>query len=224
MPYLQPGYQKEWTVFRPEVELYPVLLEKRTSVVPTNVFELGSHNGDDAEYLRQSFGLNPNDVFCFEPNPHTFKELTEKHPGFNSFDMGLSNYNGTAEFNCVMNDTGVSSTRTKIHLKNPTVEKTEVNIVRMDYIIDHYNIKNIDVCKIDVEGCVYEVLEGFGDKLSIVKTLQIESEISPLFSGQKLFPDVAQYLTNRGYHMISFFSLGIQCDTFWVRNDLFTIN
>ena len=221
--YLKPGYQSEWSLFRPEVELYPVLVEKRTSVVPTNIFELGSHNGDDAEYLRKSFNLSPSDVFCFEPNPYTFEELSSKYPGFNNFELGLSNYNGTSDFDCVMNDTGVSSTRKKIHLNNPIIEKKQINIVRMDYIIDHYNITNIDVCKIDVEGCAYELLEGFGEKLSVVKTIQIEAELVPLFSGQRLFPEISNYLSSHGFHMISFFSLGAQCDSFWVRNNLFTV-
>lgn len=222
--FLNAKIHNTWTPFRPEVELYPVLIKKRTKVSPTNVFELGAHNGTDAEYLRKAFDIDESNVFCFEPNPFTFDKLNTAHPNFNNLNLGLSNVNEKAEFNCVMNDDGVSSSRTKIHLVNPDIKKVEVNLVRMEYIIDHYGIDSIDICKIDVEGCAYEVLEGFGKHLSKVKTLQIEAEMVPLFEGQKLFNHVYEFLNKNNFHMIAFFSLGSQCDSVWVRNDLFTVN
>lgn len=221
--FLDPTIHNSWSPFRPEVEMYPVLVKNRTSVIPQNVFELGSHDGTDAEYLRKAFDIPEENVFCFEANPFTFKELSEKHPSFNNFQLGLSNVNEETKFNCVMNDTGVSSVRSKIHLQNPQIETVDINLVRMDYIIDHYNIDSIDLCKIDVEGCAYEVLEGFGDHLTKVKTFQIEAEMVTLFEGQRLFSDIYTFLTRNQYHMVAMFSLGVQCDSVWVRNDLFKV-
>lgn len=221
--FLDAKLHNTWSPFRPEVEMYPILVKNRTSVIPQNVFELGSHDGTDAEYLRKAFDIPEENVFCFEANPFTFKELSEKHPNFNNFQLGLSNENTETKFNCVMNDTGVSSLRTKIHLQNPEIQTVDVNLVRMDDIIDHYDIESIDLCKIDVEGCAYEVLEGFGKHLSKVKTFQIEAETVSLFEGQKLFNDIYVYLTQNQFHMVALFSLGVQNDSVWVRNDLFRV-
>jgi len=222
--FLDSKIHEQWKPFRPEVELYPILIKNRTKVSPKNVFELGSHYGSDAEYLRSAFDIDPKNVFCFEPNPFSFEKLNSNYSQFNNLPLGLSNENTKAEFNCVMNDDGVSSTRNKIHLVNPDIRKVEVELVRMDYIINHYNIDTIDICKIDVEGCAYEVLEGFGEHLSKVQTLQVEAEMMPLFAGQKLFNDIYEFLTYNEFHMVAYFSLGVQCDSVWVKNNLFSVN
>lgn len=212
-----------WNNFRPEIDLYPTYINYRSNINPQNVFEIGAHNGCDSEYLRACYDIPYQNVFCFEPNPDTFKELTSSHPNFNNIPIGISNYNGTTTFNCVKSDPGVSSMRRKIHLDPNDGVSSTINIARMDYIIDHYGIEFIDLCKIDVEGCAYEVLEGFGDKLNIVKSFQIEAELVPLFENQKLYPHIAEFLYSKGYYMVTYSGLGVQCDSIWVRNDLFRV-
>ena len=89
----------------------------------------------------------------------------------------------------------------------------------MDDFIEKYNIDQIDVCKIDVEGCTYEVLEGFGNKLNIVKSLHVEAENSELYENQKLFEDITIFLT--GFTMVDYTDLNDgQCDSIWIRKDL----
>lgn len=214
---------RTWDIFRPEVDLYPIYINHRSNINPQNIFEIGSHNGNDAEYLRSCYNIPYQNVFCFEPNPNTFQELKTLHPNFNNIPVGISNYNGKTNFNCVESDPGVSSIRKKIHLQPNDGDLSLVDIVRMDYVIEHYDIPFIDLCKIDVEGCTYEVLEGFGDKLHIVKSFQIEAELVPLFENQKLFHHITEFLHNKGYYMIANFGLGVQCDSIWVRNDLFKV-
>jgi hypothetical protein len=104
---------RTWNIFRPEVDLYPLYINHRSNIIPQNIFEIGSHNGDDAEYLRACYNIPHSNVFCFEPNPNTYKELTTKHPDFNNIPAGISNYNGKTDFNCVESDPGVSSIRKK---------------------------------------------------------------------------------------------------------------
>lgn len=212
---------KTWNVFRPEVDLYPMFINHYSSIIPQNIFEIGSHNGNDSEYLRSCYNIPHQNVFCFEPNPNTFQELSILHPNFNNIPVGISNYNGKTDFNCVKSDPGVSSIRKKIHLQPNDGDSSLVDIVRMDYIIEHYNIQSIDLCKIDVEGCAYEVLEGFGNKLHIAKSFQIEAELTPLFENQKLFHHISEFLYSKGYYMAAFFGLGPVCDTIWIKNDLF---
>ncbi len=214
----------EWSIFRPEVDLYPMLIENRTNIVPKNVFELGGHHGHDSEYLRNCFDLNPYDVFVIEANSNNFNQLQNNYPEFNNINIALSNYNGKSNFREVIGDEGVSSFRKKIHLQeNHPTEIKEIDVVRMDYLIDHYKIESIDICKIDVEGCGLEVLEGFGDQINKVKSIQIESEHIPLFYEQKLYPEVQNYLLSKNFMLLAYFSLGSQCDTFWVQRQNFRI-
>lgn len=214
---------RSWSNFRPEIDLYPTYINYRSNINPQNVFEIGAHNGCDSEYLRACYDIPYQNVFCFEPNPFTFEELVSSHPDFNNIPIGISNYNGSTTFNCVKSDPGVSSIRRKIHLDPNDGILSTVDIARMDYIIDHYNIEFIDLCKIDVEGCAYEVLEGFGNKLNIVKSFQIEAELVPLFENQKLFNYIHKFLSENGYCMVTYSGLGVQCDSIWVRNDLFSV-
>ena len=59
------------------------------------------------------------------------------------------------------------------------IEKQIKLITIKNYIINNY-ITNIDLCKIDVEGFENYVIEGFFDKINIVKIFIIEIEIKNL--------------------------------------------
>ncbi|GAG05100.1 unnamed protein product, partial [marine sediment metagenome] len=58
------------------------------------------------------------------------------------------------------------------------------------------NIKSIDICKIDVEGGSYEILEGFGKYLNYIKFLHVESERIQYWENQKLTEDIFNLLEN----------------------------
>ena len=71
---------------------------------------------------------------------------------------------------------------------------------RIDTISNELGIESIDIAKIDVEGCSYEALEGFGDMLNKTKMIHVETEvvfegnIDKIFIGQKLHEDVYNLL------------------------------
>ena len=92
------------------------------------------------------------------------------------------------------------------------------------------NINKIDILKLDVEGCSYEVLKGFGEVLKTVKIMHIETEdvdksaSRPFFEGQVLDPQVADYLKSQGFRCVKkslcFKSAGrSQWDSVWVRGE-----
>jgi hypothetical protein len=91
----------------------------------------------------------------------------------------------------------------------------------MDDFIKERNIKSIDLCKIDVEGCTYEVLEGFSDSINIVNSLHIEGELITLYENQKLFKDFEQLLIEKGFTMVDYveFDSSTQCDSIWIKNE-----
>ena len=56
-----------------------------------------------------------------------------------------------------------------------------------------------DVIKIDVQGCEYEVLQGFGDLLHDCLAIELETHLYPIYVGQKLFGDIVSYLADFGF-------------------------
>jgi FkbM family methyltransferase len=204
-----------------EVDLYPNFIEQRTRIVPQNIFEIGSNTGFDADYLRKAFNVPESNTFCFEANPFTFEILQKEHPNFNNFNVAVSNFTGTEIFKCSRSENQSSSFNKKRSIPSQDYIDVEVSVYTMEHIINHYDIKNIDICKVDVEGFTLEVLEGFGDKISIVKSFQLEDERFPVFGdNQKLFPDTCNFLSSKGFTLLTFIDWGAQCDTIWVRNDM----
>jgi len=56
-----------------------------------------------------------------------------------------------------------------------------------------YNIPNIDMLKIDVEGATYDLLLSLEENLSNIKIMHIETETYPFFEGQTLHNDVCLF-------------------------------
>lgn len=71
-----------------------------------------------------------------------------------------------------------------------------------NYIIEK-NIDNIDFLKIDTEGYELNVLEGFEDKLNIVKIIQFEYGGTFLDNNVKLI-DVIKFLEQKGFYKFSY--------------------
>jgi len=89
----------------------------------------------------------------------------------------------------------------------------------MDSFIDEQNIAELDFVKIDVEGVNYEVLEGFGERLALVKAIQVEGELKACWEGQHLFADIDALLRKHDF-MMAHYTLSwesIQCDSLWVQ-------
>ena len=82
------------------------------------------------------------------------------------------------------------------------------------------NIDSVDFVKIDVEGCTYEVLEGFGERIRDVKCIQLEAEHVELFEGQRLFDEISSLLCKNNFVMAHFELLdGKQSDSLWIQKN-----
>lgn len=213
--------EKEPMENRKDIGLYPHYIYQYTDIIPNIIFDIGSWNGDDAERLRKWFDINDKNVYCIEPNPHNFSSLVSLHPNFNNFQIGISNFTGTGSFLCYNGAGDISSFVKMISRGEDDYEKISIDVFRMNDFIKKYNITEIDICKIDVEGKSYELLEGFGDKLNIVKSLQIEAELKPLYEGQKLFDDIKHTLISNQYTMVEYYDTlnPDQCDSLWIKNE-----
>lgn len=199
-------------------------INQLSTFTPGNVFEIGANYGQDAAFLQKKFNLNSKDIYIFEPHPEIIATV-KKQFNFNCHPLAVSDKNKKTTFHAIKTESknaGISSLmHHKINNTNDYLD-IEVESIRMDTFIDANKIDKIDFLKIDVEGCSYEVLAGFGDKLSIVKSIQIEAEYSPIWTGQKTWDDISSLLLNNGFQLICFELQedGIQSDSFWIQEKL----
>lgn len=204
--------------------IYVDLVDRFCNFKPKNVFEIGANYAQDAEYLRQRFGLAQSNIFVFEPHSTIIKSINELY-GFNNYDMAVSNFDGTAMFNAIdvenneYKNSGISSLKQGLTTNKENFNVNEVVVTRMDTFIKKNGIDAIDFLKIDVEGATYEVLEGFGDELLKVKAVQLEGEYRQYWEGQRLYWDIEDILKKSGFDLVYFMlsADGIQSDSFWVQ-------
>ena len=206
------------------MQFYVDLVERFCTFQPRNIFEIGANYGQDAEFLRKSFAIDQKNVYVFEPHPQIFSEIKKLYP-FNCFDLAASNVKGKTLFHAIdianneYKNSGISSLRDGLTTNKQNFIDVEVALIRMDDFLQQEEIKSIDFLKLDVEGMNYEVLEGFGDRLSCVKAIQTEGEYLQYWEGQKLYGDMEQLLLQNGFRLVSFVLScdGVQSDSFWVQ-------
>lgn len=188
-----------------------------------NLFEIGANYGQDAEFMRQYLGLRSNNVYVFEPHPQIVSEV-RKYYKFNTFDYAVSNNDGFTVFHAInlseYNNSGISSLLKHNYVDEKFYFDTTVALWRMDTFMREHNIESVDFVKIDVEGCTYEVLEGFGERIRDVKCIQLEAEHVKLFEGQRLFGEISSLLCKNNFVMAHFELLdGKQSDSLWIQKN-----
>lgn len=69
---------------------------------------------------------------------------------------------------------------------------------------DVYKNDYIDMVKIDTQGSEYEILKGFGDLLNKTKVIQTEIEFVEMYTKQKTFNDINDYLRSYNFILLKF--------------------
>jgi FkbM family methyltransferase len=173
-------------------------------------FDVGANVGQTSELALSSF--HQAKVFAFEPDPGIFALLLfnlEKDPRFTGCNLAFSNVKGEVPFFQYGSSTLGSlvpnaqyPTRRGVLPKQISVECTTIN----DFCISH-SIREIDVLKIDVEGCDLLVLQGAGDLLAAgtIRFVYIEfNDMSPRdgSTGGALTP-ISDFLNGFGFRFIA---------------------
>jgi FkbM family methyltransferase len=204
---------------------YNNIVEK-TKISPKIILEIGSRDGNDANELMNYFQLNNENVWVVEPNPNQIKVIEKSYPNFNIIPNAIFNEETEHDFYQVIssdpNDVGTSS----LINRNDEWYESKTNIIKVKTITGKQLLSNInkdiDICKVDVEGLTIEVLSSFGNELNKIKSFHLECEHREVWKGQKLYDDVAKFLIEHNYSQIYFqYCSGgtLQSDSIWVLND-----
>ena len=182
-----------------------------------NIFEIGANFAQDAEYLALGFNIEPHNVYVFEAHPQIYEAITKIHK-FNAYNYAVFNEEKEITFNILPitgNNTGLSSI---LNLNNHETTPVKVQAIHMDNFMNKNNIDKIDFLKLDVEGCNWEVLDGFGNRLKDVNCIQVEAEHLDNYKEKNYkFNDIVDILTKNGFEMIYFQRYVSQSDSLWLQ-------
>ena len=186
---------------------------------PNVIFEIGAREAADSVLFKSRFPSA--EVYAFEAYGDEF----EAHAGqeylnnINYINLGMWNANEKVTFHEKGVGVGISSIRDRGAQYG--CESKEIDVTRTDTFCQNNKIDAIDIAKIDVEWCSYEVLEGFGELIQSVKIIHIETEQTQHFENQKIESEVFKLLECAGMKMLehSWCCLN-QYDSVWGREDV----
>lgn len=202
----------------------------KINIQPQTVLEIGSRDANHAEALRLNYNIDSSNVYVVEPNPKQHGRIALKYPKINLIDKAISDKPGKLDFYQINSGhdkwDGASSLLNRPEIYSQQFSNTEViqvECITGQQLLKQIN-KEIDICKIDVEGLSYEVLISFGKDISKIKTLHIETEQREVWEGQKLDGDIKVYLESMGfvkvYNKIILTRYGEQYDQVWIQSSL----
>lgn len=152
------------------------------------IFDIGANTG---LYGLVAKSINSSSkIYSFEPLPGVYKFLNkniqENSFDINSYELGLSNYDGKAKvYLREGTDFAYSVTVNKKTIFDKKAHELEIEVMRLDSFIEQNNISTIDLIKLDVETHEVEVLNGMGRYLN---------EFKPTFIIEVLNAEIAEKL------------------------------
>jgi len=190
---------------------------------PITFMEIGSRDGHDTKKVADYWNLNPKDCYIIEAYPALCDRIKEEYPEFNTFGFAASNKIGTVQFNAVPltaadHNIGISSVLECVAYEIES-EKISVKANTISNFLNTLGLAGIDLVKIDVEGFTQEVLYGFGNKLKNIKAIQVETEKSEMWKGQKIHDDIVEFMESKGFTLLSKYDAwGNQYDCLFINN------
>jgi FkbM family methyltransferase len=173
------------------------------------VLDVGANIGQFGVELRRA-GYHGR-IVSFEPLSSAFRQLAIRaatDPAWSTHDFALSNLDSTATLNIAGNSMsssllGMLATHSQSAPESAYVGTERIRTRRLDAILDTLATPGTGVyLKIDTQGAELKVLEGAGDALNRIDTLELELSLVPLYEGGPLLPDMMALLAAKGYDLV----------------------
>jgi FkbM family methyltransferase len=190
--------------------LEPVVTNYRKyyGIKATTVFDIGTRDGKDAEYLAKK--LKSDNTYAIDANPIAIEKTKTSYPWMNVIETAVSDFDGTATFQQVNSGNEGMDGCSSIYAQKVENEShfdglvniIPTNVIRMDTLMTNKNIQIIDVVKIDVEGYTWEVLQGFGEKLHNIKLFHLETEKESTHPNHKNTFEIEKFMNENGFVLV----------------------
>lgn len=79
------------------------------------------------------------------------------------------------------------------------VGESEVEVHALDQLISMGKVPQPHILKIDTQGSELPILKGCASALSEVVCIELETQFKEMYKGQALFPEVKEYLEDKGF-------------------------
>ena len=181
------------------------------------LFDVGANRGQYATMLRKDAGYKGL-ILSFEPNPEVFAEL-QRHAAsdrrWHVFNMALSDFDGTANFNIMAADQfsslkAPSGEQDAIFADRNKVTKTvEMQCCRLDSVLPDLKAEHgftRPFLKMDTQGHDLSVCEGAGEVLTQMLGIQTELGVRPIYEGGTGYRTMIDWLEARAFVPSAFFA------------------
>jgi FkbM family methyltransferase len=179
----------------------------------TCVFDIGAHLGQTAERFNAAFPSAT--VYSFEPDPNSFARLATVAREVNAIraiHAAVGDRDGEATFFINRFDETSSLLQAAPdaaqYLLDPNgfAPQSEITVplLSLDRFCGVQGIGRIDVLKIDAQGNEVRILEGAHGLLErrAIPLIYVEVCFVRIYQGQPLFPEVYEYLYQRGFRLV----------------------
>lgn len=98
-------------------------------------------------------------------------------------------------------------------------EDITVPMTRLDTWAKTAGVTKVDLILADLQGYEWQALVGMGQLLDTVTVVQCEVEYEPIYVGQKLYPDMCEFMLRRGFTLVGNWPLARHTfgDAQWLR-------
>jgi len=197
---------------------------------PQVILDVGSYTALQAIELHRRYPEAR--IFSFEANPDNIHLMEQNVVGdLNKYitiiPTAVLDQNGPVTFRRIKKrDTWVQQGSGSLYNLEPKLylgdywaqESITVPGTRLDYWAQQWDIKQVDLIWMDLQGADYEALLGAGELLRTVTGVHAEFMDKPMYEGQHLFPDIDALLTTAGLTLVRKFNLyPTWGDADWVR-------
>ncbi|WP_333819865.1 FkbM family methyltransferase [Ohtaekwangia sp.] len=178
------------------------------------VLDVGANCGQFYTYLRTEVGYKGR-IFSFEPNPEmqaALQKLKTADTSLEIFPFALGASEGSMSFN-IYEDSKLSSflqgndkSSERFKDKFNVSKKIEVPVKTLDSFIESQpvfnGVKSLFL-KLDTQGFDLEVFKGVSKHKHLIKYIQSELSVIPLYTGMPHYTKSIEFFEAQGYRIIS---------------------
>lgn len=174
------------------------------------ILDVGANVGDYAIELRK-LGFQEK-IVSFEPLAATYQELKKNAKYDNNWDT-VNIALGNTDEESFINIAGNCNSSSLLDMlpdhvnsapQSSYIGKEKIIVRKLDSVMKDYHSKGDNILlKIDTQGFEKQVLDGAEQSLSVIKGIQLEMSLLPLYSGSILYLEMIELLKNKGYKLYS---------------------
>jgi FkbM family methyltransferase len=184
-----------------DIKLFGELTRLRKNINPKTILDIGANIGVFAKTAEKVFPEAKK--YCFEPNSDITGEI-RNIPHTKLYNCALGSVNEKIRINLSSHHPSSSFLKRNLisdkHTEMRQIASREVDVRRLDDILDESEIIKPLLIKIDVEGYELEVIRGGNKIISLAELVIVETSYESILVGQPIFKDLHEAMLKIGFN------------------------